>query len=82
MLGLKPLGGGDYEVVSGTGRYLSVVTATAEDAATKAIIDPYVALLTSYNETVIGQTTAPIDTTTGFHPGNQWSQSSSRCIGI
>ncbi len=26
VLGLRPLGGGNYEVVSGTGRYLSVVT--------------------------------------------------------
>jgi 2',3'-cyclic-nucleotide 2'-phosphodiesterase/3'-nucleotidase len=66
VLGLRPLGGGEYEVVSGTGRYLSVATATPEDAATKAIIDPYVALLNSYNNTEIGQTTAPIDTMLAF----------------
>ena len=39
---------------------------TVEDAATKAIIDPYVAALNAYNNTVIGQTTAPIDALQAF----------------
>jgi len=68
-LGLRPLGGGNYEVVSQTGRYLTVTNlapATVEDPATKAIVDPYVALLNTYNTTVIGQTTAPIDTTNAY----------------
>jgi hypothetical protein len=39
---------------------------TAEDAATKAIIDPYVAALAAYNTKVLGQTTAPIDTMMAF----------------
>ena len=50
-----------------TGRYLSVtLTGTAEDAATKAIIDPYAAALATYNNTVIGQTTVPIDALQAF----------------
>jgi 2',3'-cyclic-nucleotide 2'-phosphodiesterase (5'-nucleotidase family) len=69
-IGLRPLGGGNYEVVSQTGRYLSVVasgsSATAEDTVTKSIVDPYVALLSNYNNTVIGSTTVPIDTTNAY----------------
>jgi 2',3'-cyclic-nucleotide 2'-phosphodiesterase/3'-nucleotidase len=66
-IGLRPLGGGNYEVVSQTGRYLSVsLSGTAEDGPTKAIIDPYAALLTTYNNTTIGQTTAPIDALQAF----------------
>jgi len=60
-IGLRPLGDGKYEVVSQTGRYLTVAMAQAEDADVKAIVDPYVALLNTYNNTVIGTTTAPID---------------------
>jgi 2',3'-cyclic-nucleotide 2'-phosphodiesterase/3'-nucleotidase len=69
VIGLHPLGGGAYEVVSQTGRYLTVTNtapATAEDAATKAIVDPYAAQLTTYNNTVIGQTTVPIDALQAF----------------
>jgi len=67
VLGLRAKAGGGYEVVSQTGRYLAVVLgSTAEDAAVKAIVDPYAAVLTSYNNTVIGQTTAPIDTMAAF----------------
>ena len=44
------------------GRTSSRLLPTAEDAATKAIVDPYIALLNTYNNTVIGQTTTPIDT--------------------
>ena len=38
----------------------------AEDPAIKAIVDPYVAQLTAYNNTVVGQTTVPIDTLKAF----------------
>jgi 2',3'-cyclic-nucleotide 2'-phosphodiesterase (5'-nucleotidase family) len=65
VLGMRVKAGG-YEAVSRTGRYLSVVMSTAEDADTKAIVDPYVAALSTYNNTVIGQTTAPIDTMAAF----------------
>ena len=65
-IGLRPLGSGNYEVVSQTGRYLSVTLSTLEDPASKAIVDPYVTLLNTYNNTVIGQTTAPIDTMQAF----------------
>jgi 2',3'-cyclic-nucleotide 2'-phosphodiesterase (5'-nucleotidase family) len=66
VIGLQAKIGGGYEVVSQTGRYLSVVMTTAEDAATKALVGPYAALLTTYNNTIIGQTTAPIDALQAF----------------
>jgi 2',3'-cyclic-nucleotide 2'-phosphodiesterase/3'-nucleotidase len=66
VMGLRSNGSGGYDVVSETGRYLSVTMATLEDPATKAIVDPYVAALTTYNNTVIGQTTAPIDALQAF----------------
>jgi 2',3'-cyclic-nucleotide 2'-phosphodiesterase (5'-nucleotidase family) len=66
ILGLSPKAGGGYEVVSQTGRFLTVTTSTTEDAATKAIIDPYVTQLSAYNGKVLGQTTAPIDTRNAY----------------
>lgn len=65
-MGLRPLGSGNYEVVSQAGRYLSVQMTTAEDPTVKALIDPYTALINTYNSTVVGQTTAPIDTMQAF----------------
>ncbi len=62
ILGVRAKAGGGYEVVSRAGQYISVAMTTAEDAATKAIIDPYVAALKDYNDKVVGQTTVPIDT--------------------
>jgi 2',3'-cyclic-nucleotide 2'-phosphodiesterase/3'-nucleotidase len=66
VIGMRAKAGGGYEVVSRVGQYLSVTSTTAEDAATKAIVDPYVAQLNTYNNTVVGQTTAPIDTLLAF----------------
>jgi 5'-nucleotidase / UDP-sugar diphosphatase len=69
VIGVRAKAGGGYEVVSRAGQYIAIVnspTATAEDAATKAIVDPYVAQLNSYNNKVVGQTTAPIDTMKAF----------------
>jgi 2',3'-cyclic-nucleotide 2'-phosphodiesterase/3'-nucleotidase/5'-nucleotidase len=69
VLGMRAKAGGGYEVVSRTGQYLAVVltpTPTAEDAATKAIVDPYVTALAAYNDKVVGNTTAPIDTLQAF----------------
>jgi 2',3'-cyclic-nucleotide 2'-phosphodiesterase (5'-nucleotidase family) len=78
VIGLRAKLGGGYEVVSQTGRYLvacangktgsnvNCALDTPEDAATKAIIDPYAALLTAYNNTTVGKTTAPIDTNLAF----------------
>jgi 2',3'-cyclic-nucleotide 2'-phosphodiesterase (5'-nucleotidase family) len=68
VIGLR-LNGSGYDVVSETGRYLAVTNtapATVEDAATKAIVDPYAAVLAAYNNKVIGQTAAPIDTTNAY----------------
>ncbi len=44
FIGLRAKAGGGYEVVSQAGQYIYCVSAsTAEDAAIKAIVDPYVA---------------------------------------
>ena len=43
IVGVRAKAGGGYEVVSRAGQYLSVPTATIEDPAIKAIVDPYVA---------------------------------------
>ncbi len=61
VIGLRSKPGG-YEIVSRTGRYQTVQTATTEDAAVKAIIDPFVAELAAYNARTVGLTTIPIDT--------------------
>ena len=66
VLGMRAKAGGGYEVVEPDRPVLSVTMSTPEDAATKAIIDPYVAALATYNDKVIGQTTVPIDALQAF----------------
>lgn len=66
ILGMRAKSGGGYEVVSQTGRYITVTTGTVENPAIVAIVAPYVAAITTYNNTVIGQTTVPIDTLAAF----------------
>ena len=67
VLGMRAKAGGGYEVASRTGRYLTVsLKDTAEDAAVKAIIDPYVTALAAYNDKVLGKTTVPIDALEAF----------------
>ena len=66
FLGMRAKDGGGYEVVSRAGQYISVTLTTAEDPDIKAIVDPYAALLAAYNNTVVGQTTAPIDALTAY----------------
>lgn len=66
ILGVRAKAGGGFEVVSQAGQYLTVTTSTAEDPATKALLQPYVDTITTYNNTVVGQTTAPIDTMLAF----------------
>ena len=73
VIGLRSNGAGGYDVVSQTGRDIAVCTGgktgtgltcptdTAEDPATKALIDPYKALFTTYNTKTVGVTNAPID---------------------
>ena len=65
-IGLRDLGSGNYEVVSQTGRYIKTVIGDPEDAVIDAIVTPYTSLLAAYNNTVIGTTTAPIDTLAAF----------------
>jgi 2',3'-cyclic-nucleotide 2'-phosphodiesterase (5'-nucleotidase family) len=60
VLGMLPEAGG-WRVIARAGRYIPVTMTTPEDAAIKAIVDPYIAALDAYTNTVIGQTTAPID---------------------
>lgn len=69
VLGLRAKslsGGATYDVVSRTGKYVSVSTGTAEDATVKAIVDPYNTLLQAYNNTDLGETITPIDTRTAY----------------
>ncbi len=57
---------GNAAAVARAGQYISVTSATPEDPAIKAIVDPYVAVLNIYNNTVLGQTTVPIDALQAF----------------
>jgi 2',3'-cyclic-nucleotide 2'-phosphodiesterase (5'-nucleotidase family)/subtilisin family serine protease len=66
VLGLLPKAGGGYEVVSRAGRYIANTTSVAQDAAIKAIVDPYDAFFQTYKNRVLGQTNVAIDTTTAF----------------
>ena len=69
VLGLQAKAGGGYDVVSSAGRYLPVSRdrgTHAEDPAIKALVQPYQDLINTYNNTVIGSTTVPIDTMSAF----------------
>ena len=61
VIGLVQKAGGGYRVVSRVGRYLSVTSSTPEDADIKALVDPYLASLTPWLQTSLGQTTIPVD---------------------
>ncbi len=61
ILGVRSNGAGGWDVVSNTGRYISIVLADPEDSYLVNMAKPYVDLLKVYNETVIGKTTVPID---------------------
>jgi 2',3'-cyclic-nucleotide 2'-phosphodiesterase (5'-nucleotidase family) len=65
IIGVRKVGN-NYVVASSVGQYITVAMTTVEDPATKAIIDPYVAVLNTYNNTVLGQTTTPIDALQAF----------------
>ncbi len=65
-LGLLPLGGGNYDVVSQTGRYIKLALTDAEDPIIDAIVTPYTNMLAAYNNTVLGQTTVPLDALQAF----------------
>ncbi len=57
---------GGYGVVTRAGQYISVKSDTPEDPAIKAIVDPYVAALNTYQNQTVGVTTAPIDALKAF----------------
>lgn len=61
VLGLRPDGSGGYELASQAGRYIGITMSDPEDPTLVTMAQPYVDLLAAYNNTVIGQTTAPID---------------------
>ncbi len=63
---MKTHAGGGYETVTEAGQYLAVTKDTPADPTIKAIVDPYVAALASYQDQVVGKTTAPIDTLNAF----------------
>jgi 2',3'-cyclic-nucleotide 2'-phosphodiesterase (5'-nucleotidase family) len=66
VLGFKERPGQGFDLVSQAGRDIAITSATPEDPAVKAIVDPYQAVLNSYNNTVIGTTVVPIDTLQSF----------------
>ena len=66
VLGLRAKSGGGYEVVSSTGRFISVTSSIPEDAATLAIVAPYKGPFDTYNNTIVGVTTTPIDALQAF----------------
>jgi 5'-nucleotidase/UDP-sugar diphosphatase len=67
VIGVKPDGLGGWDVITRAGRYIAVdKNTTPEDPTIKALIDPYTALLNDYNNTVLGQTTVPIDALQAF----------------
>jgi 2',3'-cyclic-nucleotide 2'-phosphodiesterase (5'-nucleotidase family) len=66
VLGMRSDGNGGWDVASRAGRYISIVIGDPEDPTLKALAQPYVDLLAAYNNTVLGQTTVPIDTLLAF----------------
>ena len=66
VMGLRDLGGGNYEVVSETGRYIKVNLTDPEDPEVSAALAPYVTMLDAYNNKVIGKTTTPIDALSAY----------------
>jgi 2',3'-cyclic-nucleotide 2'-phosphodiesterase (5'-nucleotidase family) len=66
VIGVRAKAGGGYEVVSRAGQYLTVQMSTPEDPGTEVLLQPYVATINAYNNTVVGQTTVPIDTLQAF----------------
>jgi len=61
VIGLLPGPAGKWQVVSRAGRYHAVTMSTPEDPAIKALVDPYVAVFSAYNNMAIGQTAVPLD---------------------
>jgi len=67
VLGFLPVEGGGYQLVTKAGRDIPVsATSTPEDAALVSLLTPYKTLQDAYNATVVGQTTAPINTMSAF----------------
>jgi 2',3'-cyclic-nucleotide 2'-phosphodiesterase (5'-nucleotidase family) len=61
VLGMRPDGSGGWELASRAGRYISIALADPEDPTLVSMAQPYVELLATYNNTVIGKTEWPID---------------------
>ncbi len=67
FLGLRPKAGGGYElVVARRPVHLRGLVPWPRTPAIKAIVDPYSVALKAYNDTVIGETTVPIDALQAF----------------
>lgn len=65
-IGLLPDGSGGYDVIARAGRNIEVTSSTAEDDNIKAIVAPYLGPIATYNATILGLTTKPIDTLNAF----------------
>jgi 2',3'-cyclic-nucleotide 2'-phosphodiesterase/3'-nucleotidase/5'-nucleotidase len=60
-LGFLPDGYGGYDLVTRAGTDIPVSSSTPEDPAIDALITPYTTRLNTYNNTVLGTTTQPLD---------------------
>jgi len=66
VLGMRSDGGGGYEVAARAGKYIPVTTAITPDPEITAIVQPYEAFLTTYKNTILGQTIVPLDALNAF----------------
>ena len=85
VIGVRAKAGGGYEVVSRAGRYLSVVmtlTPTPEDAAIKAIVDPYATDPERLQQHGHRPDRRADRHAAGLHPGDQRRQPAGRRLGV
>ena len=66
ILGFLPDGTGGYTRMASAGKFLKVTSSTPEDPAINALITPYTNQLNVYRNTIIGQTTTPLDALQAF----------------
>jgi 2',3'-cyclic-nucleotide 2'-phosphodiesterase (5'-nucleotidase family) len=66
ILGFLPDGIGGYDRITSAGKFIKVSSATPEDPEINDLITPYTDQLNIYRNTVIGETTTPLDALQGF----------------
>ena len=61
-----PMDTGGYTRIASSGKFLKVTSTTPEDPVINALITPYTDQLNVYRNTIIGQTTTPLDALQAF----------------